>query len=204
VGSTTVRIFAKPGFPAATVLGYAKTAIGRMGLLVGTYPYPTYTIAQSAGGSGMESPELSWIPAGLSGTHLRWLVTHETAHQWVYGLVGSDQARKPFADEAMADELARYVSGIRQASRCATARLDLSIYAYSRACYFEIIYVQGSTFLDGLRKKMGTTAFWSAVRGYVSAHRLGIATTRDLLTAIDDGTPIDLRSLFHRRFPSLF
>jgi hypothetical protein len=204
VGSTSVRVFAKPGFAATTVLAYAKTAIARMGALVGTYPYATYTIAQSAGGDGMESPELSWIPAGVTGTHLRWLVTHETAHQWFYGLVGSDQARQPFADEAMADELARYVSGIRQASRCATARLDLSIYAYSRACYFEIVYVQGSTFLDGLRKRMGTTAFWAAVRGYVAAHRLGIATTSQLLTAIDDGTPLNLRPLFHQRFPSLF
>jgi hypothetical protein len=204
VGSTTVRVFAKPAFPAVTVLRYATSALSMMSALVGAYPYPTYTIAQSAGGDGMESPELSWIPAGPTGTHLRWLVTHETAHQWFYGLVGSDQARKPFADEAMADELARYVTGIRQASRCGSARLDLSIYAYSRACYFEIIYVQGSTFLDGLRRRMGTAAFWAAVRGYVDAHRLGIATTRDLLSAIDNGTALDLRPSFHTRFPSLF
>ena len=147
---------------------------------------------------------LSWIPRGPTGSHLHWLVTHETAHQWFYGLVGSDQARQPFADEAMADELARYVSGIRRASRCATARLDRSIYSYSSACYFEVVYVQGSTFLDGIRKRMGTTAFWTAVRGYVAAHRLGIATTRDLLAAIDAGTSLDLRALFHTRFPSLY
>jgi hypothetical protein len=204
VGATSVRVYAKPGFPAATVLGYAKNAIAKMGALVGTYPYPTYTVAQSGGGSGMESPELSWIPAGVTGSHLRWLVTHETGHQWFYGLVGSDQARQPFADEAMADELARYVTGIRRASRCSTARLDRSIYSYSSACYFEVIYVQGSTFLDGLRKRMGTTAFWASVRGYVTAHRFGIATTQQLLTAIDDGTALDFGPLFHQRFPSLF
>ena len=51
---------------------------------------------------------------------------------------------------------------------------------------------------------MGTTAFWAAVRGYVTAHRLGIATTRDLLAALDAGTPLDLRSSFHARFPSLY
>lgn len=204
VGSTSVRVYAKPGFPAATVLGYARTAIAKMGALVGTYPYPTYTVAQSAGGSGMESPELSWIPAGVTGSHLRWLVTHETGHQWFYGLVGSDQARQPFADEAMADELARYVTGIRRSSRCSTARLDRSIYSYSSTCYFEVIYVQGSRFLDELRKRMGTTAFWAAVRGYVTAHRFGIATTQQLLTAIDDGTSLDFGPLFHQRFPGLF
>jgi hypothetical protein len=204
VGPVTVRVFAKPGFPAATVLGYARAALARMEPLVGAYPYPTYTVAQSAGGDGMEAPELSWIPAGPSGEHLRWLVTHETAHQWFYALVGSDQARQPFADEAAADELARYVSGIRRASRCASARLDLSIYAYSSNCYFETVYVQGSSFLDGIRVRMGSSRFWAALRGYVSDHGLGIATTRDLLTAIDDATPLDLRPLFHARFPSLF
>ena len=204
VGSITVRVFARAGFPAATVLAYARAAIAKMGPLAGAYPYNTYTVAESAGGDGMESPMLSWIPRGPTGSHLRWLVTHETAHQWFYGIVGSDQAHQPFADEAMADELARYVTGIRRASRCSTARLDRSIYAYSRACYFEIVYVQGSTFLDGLRKRMGTTAFWTAVRGYVAAHRLGIATTRDLLTALDAGTPLDLRPSFHARFPSLY
>jgi hypothetical protein len=204
VGSTSIRVYAKPGFPAATVLGYAKTAIAKMGALVGTYPYPTYTVAQSAGGSGMESPELTWIPGGLSGSHLRWLVTHETAHQWFYGIVGSDQARQPFADEGMADELARYVSGIRRASRCSTARLDRSIYSYTSACYFEVIYVQGSTFLDGLRKRMGNANFWAALRGYVTAHRLGISTTRALLDAIDNGTSLDFRPLYHQRFPSLY
>jgi hypothetical protein len=204
VGLTTIRVYAKPGFPAAAVLAYARTAIARMSTLVGAYPYPTYTVAQSAGGDGMESPELSWIPVLPTGSHLRWLVTHETAHQWFYGLVGSDQARQPFADEGMADELARYVSGIRRASRCASARLDRSIYAYSWSCYFEVIYVQGSTFLDFLRGRMGNAAFWAAVRGYVAAHRLGIATTQDLLTTLDAGTPLDLQPYFHRRFPSLF
>lgn len=204
VGPTIVRVYAKPGFPSATVLGYAKTAIAKMGALVGTYPYPTYTVAQSAGGSGMESPELTWIPGGLSGSHLRWLVTHETAHQWFYGLVGSDQARQPFADEAMADELARYVSGIRRASRCSTGRLDRSIYSYTNACYFEVIYVQGSTFLDGLRTRMGNGNFWAALRGYVTAHRLDLSTTEALLDAIDDGTSLDFRPLYHQRFPSLY
>ncbi len=51
---------------------------------------------------------------------------------------------------------------------------------------------------------MGTAAFWRAIRGYVTAHSYGIATTKDLLTAIDDGTPLSLRPSFHGRFPSLF
>ena len=204
VGNTLVRVFAKAGYPASTVLSYAKNALSRMGALVGTYPYPSFKVAQSAGGYGMESPQLIWIPGGVSGSHLRWLVYHETAHQWFYGLVGSDQAREPFTDEAAADMMARYVTGIWRASRCSTARLDRSIYGYSAACYFEIIYIQGAKFLDNLRARIGTTRYWNALKAYVAAHRYGLATTKSLLDTIDASTTLNLRPTFHPRFPRLY
>jgi len=145
-----------------------------------------------------------WIPGGLSGSHLRWLVHHETAHQWFYGIVGSDQAYQPFADEAVADQLARYVTGIWRASRCSIGRLDLSIYGYSSSCYFEVIYVQGSAFLDGIRRRMGTAAYWRAMRDYVAAHRYGMGSTKAVLDSLDAHTTLDLRPTFARRFPAYY
>ena len=204
VGSTTVRLYARPGFPVSAVMGYATSALKREGQLAGSYPYAEFTVAQSAGGDGMESPELIWLPAETAGSHLRWLTFHETAHQWFYGLVGSDQARQPFADEAAADMLARTASGIWRASRCPTGRLDRSIYAYNSRCYFEIVYVQGSRLLDQIRARMGSNAYWAAIRTFIAAYRNGIGSTRALLEAIDAGTPKNLRSLYAPRFPSLF
>jgi len=204
VGAVTVRIFALPGYPTATIMGYATDAIARMGALAGAYPYPTFTVAQSAGGYGMEAPQLIWIPGGLSGRQLRWLIYHETAHQWFYGIVGSDQALQPFADEAAADHLARTVSGLWRSSTCATQRLDLSIYRYSSACYFEVVYVQGSLLLDSVRKAMGADAYWAAVRAYIAAHRFGIGSTASLLHALQAHTGVDLGRILAPRLPSLF
>ena len=204
VGKVQVNVYARDGYPVSTILSYAKDAIGRMATLAGAYPYPTFTVAQSAGGDGMESPELIWIPGGLAGRQLRWLVYHETAHQWFYGQVGSDQADQPFADEAAADHLARTVSGLWRASRCATERLDLSIYRYPADCYFEVIYVQGSLLLDEVRKTMGSTAYWSAIRAYVARHRYGMGSTRELLDALEAHSARDLVPILASRFPSLF
>ena len=131
VGGVTVRVYYRPGFPASSVLAQAKHAIASYEPLVGDYPYPVYDLAQSAGGYGMESPGLTWIPTGGRSSNLAYLVHHETAHQWFYGIVGNDQAYEPFTDEAVTDFLARYVLGQKRASRCSTARLDLSIYRYS-------------------------------------------------------------------------
>lgn len=204
VGATTVRVYALPGYPTTTIMGYATDALAREGALAGTYPYATFSVAQSAGGYGMEGPQTIWIPGGLSGRQLRWLVYHETAHQWFYGIVGSDQANQPFADESVADHLARTASGLWRSSTCATARLDLSIYRYSSACYFEDVYVQGSLLLDRVRKAMGTDAYWRAIRDYAAAHRFGIGSTRSLLAVLQAHSTVDLAPILAPRFPSLF
>ena len=127
----------------------------------------------------MESPGLIWIPTGVAASNLRYLAAHETAHQWFYGIVGNDQSTQPFADEAAADFVARSVLGLRRASRCATATLDRTIYEYSAACYYEKIYIQGGNLLETARQRMGSTAFWAALRGYIAANRGRIVTTLD-------------------------
>ena len=88
--------------------------------------------------------------------------------------------------------MARYVLGQKRGSRCATARLDRSIYDYSAACYYETIYIQGGNLLDRRPGQMGSAAFWPALRGYVAANRYRIVRTSTLLDALDAATPIDL------------
>ena len=202
VGGTLIHVWYRPGFPAATVLAAAKTALTREAALLGPYPYRTYDVAQTAGGYGMESPGLTWIPTGAG--NLRYLVAHETGHQWFYGIVGNDQARQPFADEAATDFVARYILGLRRGSRCATARLDLTIYQYSSTCYYEVIYIQGGNFLDDTRKKMGSTAFWAGMRDYLATYRFKIGGTKALLNTLDAHTPLNLVPRYESRFPSLY
>jgi hypothetical protein len=206
VGATRVSYYYRSGANAARTLDAAVRAFRSIQARLGDYPYPTYKVVQSAGGFGMESPRVTWIPFGVGSANLRYLVTHETAHQWFYGLVGNDQARAPFADEAAADFTARYVLGLRRGSRCSASRLDHSIYAYSSACYYEVVYIQGGNLLDTARRRMGSTAFWRAMRIYVAAHRYGlVAGDRTILQALDDATSLNLgASLFAPRFPSYY
>ena len=203
-GGTTVRAWYRPGTDGAALLDAAADAFAALQARLGPYGYDVFKVVQSAGGFGMESPELIWIPTGTT-ANLRYQAAHETAHQWFYGIVGNDQSTQPFADEAAADFVARFVMGLHRASRCPTARLDLSIYDYSERCYFETIYIQGGNLLDAARRRMGSTAFWAALRGYVAANRGGLSSTRGLLEALDAGTPLDLgATLFAPRFPRVY
>jgi hypothetical protein len=202
VGGVVVRVWYRAGFPASTVLAAARTALAREASLLGPYPYRTYDIAQTGGGYGMEAPGLTWIPTGAG--NLGYLVAHETAHQWFYGIAGNDQARQPYADEAAADFVARSVLGLRRGSRCAAARLDLTIYQYSSTCYYEVVYIQGGNFLDDTRRAMGSTAFWAGMRDYLATYRFGIGSTKALLDTLDRHTPLSLVPRYEPRFPGLY
>jgi hypothetical protein len=205
VRDSIVRVYYRPGAPGAAMLDAAADAFDALERRLGSYPHRTFRVAQSAGAYGMESPGLIWIPTGVAAANLRYLAAHETAHQWFYGIVGNDQSKQPFADEAAADFVARFILGSKRASRCATATLDRTIYQYSSACYYEKIYIQGGNLLDSARRKMGSTAFWAALRGYIAANRDKISTTQTLLQALDAATPINLgTTLFAPRFPRIY
>jgi hypothetical protein len=202
-GAVRVIVQARTVTARARLRAQAVRALTRLEAVLGPYPWPTLTVAETRGGYGLESPGAIWIPAGTASANLPWLVAHEIAHQWFYGEVGSDQATQPFADEAPADFLARYVTGTFRGSRCPTAPLDRTIYRYSRACYFEVVYVQGGRLLDDVRHRVGNAAFFGALRGYVAAHRFGFGSTRALIAALDAVDQRDLTVLWRSRFPQL-
>jgi hypothetical protein len=127
---------------------------------------------------------------------------HETAHQWFYGLVGSDQALQPFADEAPTDFITRYVNGSFRSAGCSAMSLDRPIYAY-RACYYEVIYVQGANVLNSVRLRMGSYLFWRGLRAYVADHRFGFGSTSTLIAYLDALTERDLVRELAGRFPRL-
>lgn len=204
VGDTSIRVHTRPGQPSVAIMDAAVNAVTKLEAKLGPYPWPILRIVQSSGGLGMEGPGVVWIPAGVARSNLRYLLMHEIAHQWFYGLVGNDQAREPFADEAITDMVARYLTATRRGSRCTPGTLDKAIYAYSAGCYYERIYIQGGNLLDDARRKMGTTAFFGALRGYLGGHRWQLVHTRTLLDALDAATPLDLARSWRARFPTLY
>jgi hypothetical protein len=202
-GRVQIRVLTRT-LPAGTLLTWAKRSLERYSTRVGRYPYPTYVVAESSRGAiAMESPSLTWIPTGTASSRLPFLMAHETAHQWFYGIVGNDQTEDPFLDEAMAEMLARSWLGFRS-SRCATKALDLSIYEYTPACYYEQVYIQGSNFLNDLRKDMGSTKFWNVVRSFWRSHRYENVTTKQLLEAFRASAGNWVLPRYRKRFPSLY
>ena len=189
---------------ASALLSWSTKSLKRFGNKVGAYPYNRFVVAQTEGGTGMESPGMIWIPRSTTRSNLAYLVAHETAHQWFYGAIGSDQAAEPYADEAAADFLARDLLTNRRKSRCSTAKLDGTLYDYGSACYYEIIYIQGGNYLHSYRQRVGGERFWKGLRNYYQDYEFRLGGTRQLLNALDAAAGEGLGGGHEKRFPRLF
>jgi hypothetical protein len=197
-----IKVFYR-NLPAGKMAAYTAAALKRFEKKVGAYPYRQITVAETPSGSGMESPALSWIPRNTAASRLERLVTHEVAHQWFYATVGNNQARAPFVDEAMASFLTDDMLGSSRISRCPLRDLDRPVYDYSAQCYMDVIYVQGSQYLESYRTEVGGTKFWAGVRQFYSDYAFGIAGTRALLDTLDTASGFN-SELHVGRFPSLY
>ncbi len=89
-------IFAVP----RTLLDAAADALSTFSQRYAPYPLRTYTVVVEADRPtlGEEYPTLVFVSPDLGAN----VVTHETAHQWFYSLVGDNQARDPWLDESLA------------------------------------------------------------------------------------------------------
>ena len=182
---------------------WTLAALERYSNEIGPYPYKQLSVAEMPAGSGMESPQMTWISSTVSPSDIRYLAVHEVAHQWFYGVVGDNQQLEPFLDEGVADFLARDLLDAFRKSRCAEDRLDGSVYDYDAQCYDEVIYVQGAAYLDAYRDKVGNRDFWKGLRRFYRDRSFKIAGIRGLLDALDKASGFKSKRHAHR-FPSLY
>jgi hypothetical protein len=170
----------------------AAGAIGRMAKLYGPYPFPQYTVVYGPDlfGEGIEYPTLVF-----EGPDPRGLVTsHEAAHQWFYSLVGNNQAREPWLDEALAswagaeagDDLQVFQS--LPVPQVAGGRLGapMTFWEKNGKDYFAGVYAQGVQALNTLGPPQRVAC---ALKRYVAANTYAIATTQDALEAFTSVFP---------------
>jgi hypothetical protein len=158
----------------------------------GSYPWPELhvVITKDIGRAGIEYPTMIFEGAA----RFALTVSHEAAHQWFYSLVGNDQARDPWLDEALATWGAANVSDYLDFMRAQTAHgFELNHVAYPMTFwdqhqdnYGEGVYWRGGQALDALGPPEAVNC---ALRRYVAEHAYGIATTPDLVASLSEVFP---------------
>ena len=105
----------------------------------GPYPYPQFTVAQ-AGDGGMEYPMINFITGGRTPNSLIGVTAHEAAHEWFYGVLGSNESDYSWMDEGFTSyattEAQAFLSGLPGASHLGAM---LSVLALQEQGLFERI-----------------------------------------------------------------
>jgi hypothetical protein len=150
----------------------------------GAFPYRTLTVPLLPDyGGGIEYPSNIQLAAPD-----RDVLVHEVAHMWFYGMVGDDQFRDPWLDEAFATfaESVDFPPGPDDVQRALRlpGEVGASIDAFADDNqYFATVYGKGGAALLAARDAAGADAFDHAMRCYIDANAWTIATPADVAAA---------------------
>jgi len=210
VEGTVVNSYFYRGYERAgsRALQVAADALVIFSDLFGEYPYAELDVVATPNWlGGMEYPGLVVVEDRLysGGALLDWLVAHEVAHQWWFGVVGSDQVDVPWLDEALTqystvlyyertygENRARAIlnSFAQTHQNLVRARRDrpagLSAASYDPSLYWDIVYRKGALYFDSLREAVGDETFFDILQTYYERHRYRIATPESFLATVDD------------------
>ena len=207
-------------------LKFAVDAIKFYNDYIGKYPYKQYSVVQTDFYmGGMEYPNLVMISKDLYTKanlfHLEYVIAHETAHQWWYGVVGNNQIKESWLDEglteyttimyieryygkATADEVYRLVVE-GEFNKFLNTNSDVS-FAKTLADFKEwkeytnIAYNKGAMVFYNLRNLIGDEEFKKVLQNYYDKYKYKIATTQDLIDVVDSVTGKDTGGFFQEWF----
>lgn len=213
-GPVTVTSYAFPAteLPAWAALDYTVQAVNYFSKQFKIEPHSSLSIVQSDFPDGMEFDGLYFLSErfyyGFDGSprsYLALIAVHETAHQWWYARVGSDQAQDPWLDEALATysellfyenlnpDLAKWWWGFRVDPYAPAGSLDATIYDFSQFLpYRNQIYLRGAQMLNALRLSMGDADFFGALQTYAVRFDGKVASRQDFFDVFQQATKIDL------------
>jgi hypothetical protein len=234
VGETTVRSYAWPGSEdgAKRVLDSGAKALKLYNDLIGLYPYEELDLVQVAignGAGGVEFPGMVYIGASfydvnsgnIDPSFLEFVVVHEVAHQWFYGVVGNNQYQHAFMDESLANYLSIVYFAAEYGTEAANQQANLNL----RLGYFDLLFQQGDKVVDQptdafpsmheygviiygkgalafleLRQTIGTDAFFAGLHRYYQDNAFTVAKPEDMKAAFEQASGQDLTQFWTHWF----
>lgn len=178
----------------------------------GPYPYENFAVvAADFYIGGMEYPNLVMIGHQFynPGDFLEYIVVHETAHQWWYGLVGNNEIKEPWLDEALTEYSTilyyedTYGKRIGQQvyehiilNPYIMYELEYGVKPISRSLsefsswseYSAVVYSRGAIMLKELERRMGKGKLREALGYYLRNNQYKNATTDNFIEALNQGT----------------
>lgn len=205
-------------------LQFGIDSIAIFNRLFGMYPYQQISIVASDFHlGGMEYPNLVMISKDLyqlkEDFPLEYVIAHEVAHQWWYGIVGNNEVKEPWLDEAITEYATlmyfeeKYGEHIKEQilEKMIQAQYEnfinlepdkgegilRSLKEFDNSLeYSSIVYSKGALFIEALRKEMGDEAFLKSMQKYYQEYKFKNATTEMFYKICEENTSNELKQLF--------
>ena len=180
----TVGVLPDGDLPLDQLADWTVRSIADLEARFGAFPYKTLTVPLLPNyGGGIEYPSSIQLAAPD-----RDVLLHEVAHMWFYGMVGDDQFRDPWLDEAFATYAESVdfppAPGYVQRALELPGDVGASIDQFpDDNRYFDTVYGKGGAALLAARDAAGADAFDRAMRCYIDANAWTIATPADVAAA---------------------
>ncbi len=193
-GKTTIDYFYYSDAEAQKSLEVAVKAVNFYSEKFGDYPYSNLAVVETGFvHGGMEYPRLVMISDDVKAEDYGYVIAHEIAHQWWYGVVGNNEFAEAWIDESLTEystalfyenhpeygiEYGRLIGGADE-----TYKHFLSVYgkiigdvdtSMARTLsqfntepeYVNNIYTRGMLMFDALRADLGEKKLYSCLKGY--------------------------------------
>lgn len=182
--------------------------------IFGRYPYGQYSVVMSEFPSGMEYPTFVLISNdyfnNASKDILEQVIVHETAHQWWYGLVGNNQVKEAWLDEALTtyseviyskevygEESARdyYQSNISNGFEYGKRYLGKNQEVNRHLKDFDgwndysiLVYTKGAMFINQIKNNYGEENLYKILNRYFEENKFHNAATDDFIRVGEEVT----------------
>jgi aminopeptidase N len=227
VGDVTVSSYSFPFAqgPAQAALRTTANALQLFSERIGGYPHRSLAVVMGDFNDGMEFSAFFFLPKDFYNlysetaphNYLVSVAAHETAHQWWFEQVASDQAMQPWVDEALCTYSERLYYENYLADRLALwwsyridffspqGFMDVPIYNFQGfRPYTNAVYFQGAHFLEALRQRIGDEAFFGVLRDYLALQRGEIADAADFFDVLRLHTATDYSDLVRQYFQNIY
>ncbi len=180
------------------------------------YPYKTYTVSQGDFiYGGMEYPCLSLISDSVEPSYRDYVVAHETAHQWFYGILGVNESEYAFLDEGLTElSTALFLDGrnggksyadyVTEAENSYKVIKDALAYIgnlqlpimernlkefNSQAEYVMIAYNRSEIMFDRIKKNMGDKKFFAFIQELIKNYAYKNVSVKEFRTQLKKKSP---------------
>ena len=194
--------------------------------LFGKYPYSTLDIVETGFVyGGMEYPNIVFISDNLSSYEdYTYVIVHEIAHQWWYGLVGNNEYNYGWLDEGLAEYscLLFYENNedynidynVLVSNALANYELFLDVYnqvfskvdtSMNRSLdmfatepeYTYTAYTKAMLMHDALRNILSTTTYLNCLKNYFNEFKFKNVTPLDMINSFSKTSNRDLTNFFN-------